>query len=240
LEFSGANSDFSFKIVDSNFDNRVDLVTLSGKETFSFLRHDFDSEYSVKEVQLFDIADKLLKFPNQEESNSYLALIKKRFMVKEVKTSGEYSLDNFFSEKFKTQNNIEDLIVENYNLYSRLIKEAKRVNPNQTFQDLIDNCTLADKLNFLLLFLEYDKNLKRLGYKLEQMPSITEDYIEINFSNILRKEKIPAFKIELDTSFEGTVDVNKIKKFLTNGENFMFQYDEQGNYFYGMFKYFKN
>ena len=147
LKFSEANSDFSLKINDYNFDNQADSIAINGKETFSFLRHKFNAQDSVKEVQLFDIADRFLEFFSEErlsfyqieKRDNYLDLIKKRFLIKEVKTNGEYKLDNFFSEEFKYQNSIGDLIVENYIRYSRLIKEVKKINPEKTFQDLVDN-----------------------------------------------------------------------------------------------------
>lgn len=238
IEVEIKEKDFLFQIYDYNLDKKADSVMIinqGGK--FSFLRPNFNSKDSVRDIQVFDIADRFLKSNKEENYNNYLALIKERFPFKKIEIKEKNDLGKFFVEDFAPQKNLEDLIAYSYTRYSRIIKEIKKTKPNQTFQNLMDNCTLFDAVRFVFLFTEYNKNLEKFGYRLEKIPSFENDYFEIGFVNL---KKGYSFRAEMNMSFNSdSIDAHEIENFIANQDKSIFKYDRQGNYFYGIFKYYE-
>ncbi len=228
--------DFSFQVYDYNLDKKADSAIIINKgEKFSFLRPNFNSENSIKELQVFDIADKFLKSYNDANSDNYLTLIQDRFPVKKIEINEKTNLGKFFAEDFAPKKNLEDLIAYSYTRYSKIIKEIKKTKPNQTFQNLMENCTFFDAVRFVFLFSEYNKNLETFGYKLEKLPSFENDYFEIGFVNL---KNGPSFRAEMNMNFDSdTIDAKEIGNFIASQEKSFFRYDEKGNYFYGIFRY---
>ncbi len=250
LEISEKDSGFFLRIVDENQDNRADLVRLLNDEKdITFMSKEFNFRDDIKEVQLFDLANQFLDYfsdnpkkidPNQAKRyNQYLKLIKRRFLnVPTVGNKANYDFNKFFSEKFKPQDTIEDLVMYSYVKYSGLIREAKVINPKQTFQDLLDNCNLFDKLRFLVLSWNYGNNLGRFGYRFEGEPLPHGDFFEIDLLDKTKTEKdSPYLKIEMNmNSIPDSVDVTEIRNFLKGKSISFFKYDQKGNYLYGGFK----
>ncbi len=230
----------SLDIYDFNSDRKADLVTIMNDgENFSFFRPIRAAINEVKEVQLFDIADKFLKSEDEKEYSDYLSLIKSRFPFKKIEIHEKTDLGKFFAEDFKPQDNIEDLIAYSYLRYSRVLKEIKKTKPNQTFQNLMDNCNLLDAVRFVFLFKGYNNNLVQFGYKLDRLPSFENDYFEINFVSL---GKWPSLKAEMNMNFDSdTINTKEIGDFLNDKDRqSFFKYDDRGNYFYGIFKYKDN
>ena len=230
--------DFSFQIYDPNLDKKADSVIINNKgEKFSFSRPKFSSEDSIKEIQVFDIADRFLKSHKDVNLDNYLTLIQDRFPFKKIEINEKTNLGKFFAEDFAPKESLEDLIAYSYTRYSKIIKEIKKTKPNQTFQNLMENCTFFDAVRFVFLFSEYNKNLETFGYKLEKLPSFENDYFEIGFVNL---KNGPSFRAEMNMNFDSnTIDAKEIGNFIANQEKSFFRYDEKGNYFYGIFRYYE-
>ena len=234
-----SGSNFSFNIEDYNYDKKADSVSFINKgERFYFIRPPLNQWDSVKQVQVFDIADRFLSLGTNWNYSGYLNLIKERFPFVKTEIKGKTDLGKFFAGDFVFQKNLEDLIVYSYTRYSRIIKEIKKTKPNQTFQNLLENCNLVDAVRFVFLFSEYNKNLEQFGYRLEKLPSFENDYFEIGFVNL---KKGPSFRAEMNMNFDSdTIDAKDIGKFIQdNSRKTMFEYDDRGDYFYGIFRYFQ-
>lgn len=229
--------DFLLDIYD-NSNKKADSITIKNHgDEFSFLRPQFKSDDLVKEVQLFDIADRFLKSEDKEKYPGYISLIKNRFPSKKIETREKSDLGKFFAENFTSQKTLEDLIAYSYIRYSKIIKEIKKTKPNQTFQNLMDNCTILDAIRFVFLFGEYNKNLGQFGYTLEKLPSFENDYFEIDFVNL---KDGPSFRAEMNMNFNSyPIDAKKIGAFITDDKKSIFEYDDKGNYFYGIFRFYK-
>jgi hypothetical protein len=246
LQFDDKNSEFSLRIVDNDSNKETGLIRiLDEKHDMTFVRKEFVFENQVKEVQLFDIADKLLSnFSNNKVNpsskteiyNNYIELIKSRFLKeKEPKKSVNYDFGKFFG--FKPQNTLEDLIMYTYNKYNNLVRELKIKNPNTTLQNLVDNTNIIDWIKLWFLSKDYGKNLDKLGYRLERDITIEEDYIQIIVFNKMAKNSSPYLKVEINTaSLPESVNLDEIRDFLYGNKTISFKYDAKGNYSYGGFK----
>ena len=123
--------DFSFQIYDVNLDKKADSAIIINKgEKFSFSKPNFSSKDSIKEIQIFDIADKFLKSDKDANFENYLALIQERFPFKKIEINEKTNLGRFFAEDFTPKKNLEDLIAYSYTRYSKIIKEIKKTKPN--------------------------------------------------------------------------------------------------------------
>jgi hypothetical protein len=246
LEIDAKDSSFSFRIVDTNTDNKAGLVRLLDKDNdLVFTRHDLTFKDSVKEAQLFDLADKFLMYffgnkktieSQNEIYNNYLNLIRERFIEDSLPQKRiQYNFNNFFVGGFKSQENVEDLLMYSYFKYSQLIKEIKKTNPEQTFQSLLDNSNLWDKIRFLFLARDYQTNLGKLGYNFES-PLVIKDYFELDLTDKTGKG-LPYIKVEMNmNSIPESVNIAEIKDFLDGKSSSLFKYDSKGNYLYGGFR----
>lgn len=248
LEINKNNSSFSLKIIDLDLDNKADLIKLLENENnLTFAKRKFIFEDEIKRAQLFDTANQFLEYFSSENSNllqtqkysNYLKLAEQRFFEhKPVKQPINYNFYRFFSEKFEPKKDIESLIAYTYRRYSKLVRETKATNPEQTFQNLLENSSILDKLSFWSLAWNFANNMDDLGYRLEQDPSVDRNFLEMDFLNKNEKGKnMPYFKIEmnLDSSMDYS-DFREIKKFLDDGNISVFRYDKKGKYLFGGFR----
>ena len=247
LQLDEKDSSFSFRVVDTDSKSLIRL--LDEKHDISFFKHDFSSKDSVKEVQLFDLADKFLKyfsnggvkFNNKsqiEVYNNYLNLVKERFLNgKQTKERIGYDFNKFFAGGFKQQDTIEDLIMYSYLKYGGLVREVKTTNPEQTFQTLLDSSNIIDQIRFWFLSRDYEKNLDKLGYYFIAEPLVHGDYFEIDLTKKIKGEGLPYLKIEINmASIPDSVNAEEIRNFMNGMDNIFFKYDKKGNYLYGGFK----
>ncbi len=243
LQFRDEKTGFFLRVEDKDKNNYAEKIRiLEGEKDVTIRESALSLEKQLREVQALDIADRFLKdfsgvnpLERQEDYDNYLNLIRTRFLKeREPKKQVDYDLSKFFGVIPQNEvSSLEKLIDYTYNYYNPLVRELKQKHPDVTLGDLVNNMNFGNWIKYGLglwrLSKDYEKNLDRLGYKLEGAIAIDGDYIQFT---VFDKKKKEYLRVEINTASDFKIDLNEITAFLNGDAKTFFNKD----YSYGAFR----
>lgn len=144
-----------------------------------------------------------------------------------------YDFSEFFS--FQQQNTLEDLICYTISKYSPLIQTAKKIYPDYTLQELMDDSYFWDKLRFeWLTKVSYSGNLSKLNYPIVGEITMKGDYLKFSVFDKWGEDYLDiAINVAANPKF---VKVEEIEEFLESNRISLTLQDKQGDFIYSIMR----